>query len=87
MIYVYKLPEKLSNGFCNSTPKPITFGNVDWFNSPSEMGEGEQISKPDFIELIAQKNYAQNREPLLVVDTHGDYSMLIKFNSEGAYTD
>ena len=32
MVYVYKLPEKLSNGFCFGGGVPITFTNVDWFN-------------------------------------------------------
>jgi hypothetical protein len=32
MIYVYRLPVKLSDGYCFGGGNPITFTNVDWFN-------------------------------------------------------
>lgn len=38
MIYVYVLPEHLSNGYCFGGPVPIVFGNVDWFSDPRDLG-------------------------------------------------
>lgn len=32
-IRVYRLPEKLTNGFCFGGGVPITFTNVDWFGT------------------------------------------------------
>ena len=53
MIYVYRLPPQLSNGFCFSGPVPIQFANVDWFNVIPETLTREEVeffirSKPYF---------------------------------------
>jgi hypothetical protein len=34
MVYIYKMPAKPSDGYCFGGGKPITFTNVDWFNTP-----------------------------------------------------
>jgi len=70
----------MSDGFCHGGPRPITFGNVDWMNSPSEVPTLDAISRDEFIKFIAAKNYAKDRKPLMIVDTTDNYSMLIKFN-------
>jgi len=80
MIYVYKLPEKLANGYCYGGSVPITFENVDWMNSPSEMQTQNPISRDGFVKFIANKKYAKDRKPLMVVDTVDNYTMMIKFN-------
>ncbi len=36
-IRVYRLPAKLSDGFCFGGGVPIEFTNVDWFNGSAEM--------------------------------------------------
>lgn len=42
MLHVYVIPEKRSNGYCFGGPVPITFGNVDWLNTPpDEIGRNE----------------------------------------------
>ena len=51
MIYVYQLPKRLSDGFCFSGGRPITFLNVDWFDGPLEMTLG------DVQEWVKTKNY------------------------------
>ena len=40
-MWVYRLPEKLSNGYCFGAGVPITFTNVDWFGGPAEMTRAE----------------------------------------------
>jgi len=37
MVYVYRLPAKLADGFAFGAGKPITFQNVDWFNGVDGM--------------------------------------------------
>jgi hypothetical protein len=34
MIRVYRLPEKLTDGFCFGGGRPIQFLNMDWFDEP-----------------------------------------------------
>lgn len=41
MIYVYQLPDKLSDGYCFGGGRPISFLNVDWFNDHPEMTLGD----------------------------------------------
>lgn len=79
MIYIYKLPETLSNGFCGTQGHPITMTNVDWFNSPSEVPHIEKISVDEFKKFIAGKVYARNSSRLMALDTEDHYTMLIKF--------
>lgn len=82
MIYVYRLPEKMSDGYCFGDDKLIQFQNVDWFNSPSEtMGFGE-MTLADMREFIEGKNYARSGDSLLVVDTVDDFTMLIHVNGD-----
>ena len=50
MIIVYKLPEKLTDGFCFGGGRPIVFLNVDWF-------EGEGATREDVELFIKTKNY------------------------------
>ena len=77
MIYVYTMPEKLSDGHCFNEGKPITFTNVDWFNSPSEMGQS--MTEKDIMKFIASKTYARTPDRLMVVDTADNFTMLITF--------
>ena len=37
MIYVYRLPAKLADGFAFGGGNPVTFQNVDWFNGVEGM--------------------------------------------------
>lgn len=49
---VYRLPPKLTNGFCFGGGKPITFQNVDWFDVPPDYATRERIEKH-----VRSKNY------------------------------
>ena len=41
LIKVYRLPEKLTNGFAFGGGVPITFTNVDWFNGFKGMTQAD----------------------------------------------
>ncbi len=71
MIFVYILPEEreLSDGFCKPEGNPITFQNVDWFNTPDELGQGGPMTEDDLVEFIQGKNYYHPTLPFLVIDT------------------
>ena len=77
MIYVYTMPDKLSDGHCFAEGKAITFTNVDWFNSPSETGN--TMNEKDIMQFIASKRYAQTSDRLMVIDTADHFTMLITF--------
>lgn len=65
MIRVYRLPERLTDGFCFQGGKPITFTNVDWFDAPPlDMG----ISREDIEAEVRGKRYFDPRTAFLVLD-------------------
>jgi hypothetical protein len=71
MIYVYKLPAALSDGYCFGSGKPITFQNVDWFNGFDGM-------KREHLEgFVRGKQYATNGDKLLVLSPENDLSFTI----------
>ena len=51
-IWVYRLPAKLSDGFCFGGGVPITFTNVDWFNGSEEM------KRADVEAFVRKKKYS-----------------------------
>lgn len=68
MIYVYELPERMSNGFCFGGGKPITFKNVDWFNS------FDGITKEHIEASVKEKIYAVEGKRFLVCSPDNDIS-------------
>lgn len=67
LTYVYRLPDKLSDGFCFGVGKPITFINVDWFDAVPP--EGVFIpTRDDLITFIKAKNYYDPTQAYLVLD-------------------
>ena len=62
MIYVYRVPAKLSDGFCFNGGNAIPFTNVDWFDN---MRDG--ATRADLERFISGKRYAD--APLLVLQT------------------
>ena len=82
MIYVYKLPEpdKLADGYAFGGGKQIPFLNVDWRNSIEELPDMQGFTQDDETRDIAQKSYAQDGQPLLIIDTHNLTSRIIKFS-------
>ena len=66
MIYVYVLPERLSNGFCFGGPVPIVFGNVDWFNDVGMLGS-PPLTKEQLSSYIRGKRYYDPERKYLVL--------------------
>jgi hypothetical protein len=64
MIYVYRLPEKMSDGYCFGKVVPITFTNVDWFD-----GEGYPAgpTRSDLEAFIKSKRYYDPNRRFLVI--------------------
>lgn len=58
---VYKLPGKLTNGFCFGGGVEIGFLNVDWFNFPIDEG------KEKLVDFIKAKNYFDRSASFLVL--------------------
>ena len=67
MIRVYKLPDKLTNGFCFDGGNPISFVNVDWFDAPpADMGI--TLTRGMIEEAIRAKNYFDPTARYLILD-------------------
>ncbi len=68
---VYRLPEKLTNGYCFGGGVPISFMNVDWFEAFVEDGR-EKI-----IEFIRGKQYYRRDARFLVLGDRPDFIFMI----------
>lgn len=64
-IRVYRLPEKLTNGFCHSGGNPIEFTNVDWFHAPEA---DSPFTRDDLTGFLRAKNYYDPSARYLVLD-------------------
>jgi hypothetical protein len=71
MVFVYALPERMSDGFAFGGPKPITFGNVDWFNGFDGMTESDLKS------FVSRKRYAKQHNRLLILSPDNGIAMII----------
>lgn len=60
-VRVYRLPERLSHGFCFGPGVPIVFQNVDWFETLYSEG---QIP---LVEFIKRKQYYSPQHRFLVL--------------------
>lgn len=63
LIYVYELPEKLTDGYCFGGGKPIVFKNVDWFGN----GGMTSTSTVEIESFIKQKQYYHKDKKYLVI--------------------
>lgn len=65
-VRIYRLPEKLTQGYCFGGGVPITFINVDWFETMVEIGQQGLI---DFVKT--KRYYDPTKEYLVLGDTPG----------------
>lgn len=72
MVYVYRLPKDLSNGYCFGQGVPITFTNVDWFM----VFDG--ATREDLQQFIKQKRYVGADQTYLVCSPELDVSFTFK---------
>lgn len=76
MIRVYRLPEKLTDGFCFNGVKPITFLNVDWFDAPPA-DSGIVLTRDMIEDHVRAKNYFDPAARFLILDDrHGETFVL-----------
>ena len=70
-VRVYRLPAKLTDGYCFGGGRPITFINVDWFEVPIIDG------RPRLVEFIKTKRYYDPAAQFLVIGDHPDFTFSI----------
>lgn len=71
-VRVYRLPEKLTTGYCFGAGVPITFINVDWFEAPiSEGREG-------LTDFIKSKQYYSGNARFLLLGDHPAFVFTIE---------
>lgn len=80
-VRVYELPPRaeLTNGYCMRGPVPITFGNVDWFETPVHEG------REPLIKFIQGKRYYASHKTYLVLGDHPDFVFSIDPQNGGRY--
>lgn len=61
LVRVYRLPEKLTNGFAFGGGVPITFINVDWFNGH------DALTRDELEKYIRGKVYCKSGGKFLVL--------------------
>lgn len=61
MVYVYRLPDNLAEGYCFFGGRPIMFTNIDWFNGFDGM------TKEDLELKVRQKKYCKVGDKILVL--------------------
>ena len=77
VVYVYRLPEKLSDGYCFGAGKEIGFTNVDWFSAPKELKFG------DIQKHVKWKRYiVPGRAYLVLIPARGDAFMFLAEKTE-----
>lgn len=71
-IRVYKLPTKLTDGYCFGAGMPITFQNVDWFETMDSTGQA------GLTEFIRTKRYFDPRARFLVIGDKPEFTYTIE---------
>jgi len=70
-VHVYRLPAKLTNGYCFDGGHPIVFLNVDWFDAVISEG------RDPLVKFIKGKRYFDQRGRFLVLASHPDLTFTI----------
>lgn len=72
MVYVYRLPHRMSEGYCFGGGHSIIFQNIDWFNGFDGM------TREDLERGISTKKYLRDGEAYLVCSPENDISFTFK---------
>jgi hypothetical protein len=70
-VRVYRCPEKLTDGYCFGGGQPITFTNVDWFETLVSEG------RKGLEDFIRSKRYFDPKARFLVLADHRDLTFTI----------
>lgn len=71
-VRVYRLPERLTDGYCFGAGKPIPFLNVDWFEALVSEG------RIGLIEFIRRKAYFDGNARFLVLGDDPQFTFVIE---------
>ncbi|SDD93405.1 hypothetical protein SAMN05216337_101782 [Bradyrhizobium brasilense] len=71
-VRIYRMPERLIEGYCFGGGVPITFTNVDWFEAIIAEGRAPLVA------FIRGKTYYSPSESYLVIGDHPDFTFTIK---------
>lgn len=71
-VRVYRLPARLTDGYCFGRGVPITFTNVDWFEM--SLADG----RPALEEFIRSKRYFDPSASYLVLGDHPDFTFTME---------
>jgi hypothetical protein len=78
VIYVYRLPKKLSDGYAFGGGKPIGFLNVDWFEGDGYPGQDGPATRQQLTEFIRGKRYFNGKARFLVLGPIPDQVFVIE---------
>ncbi len=80
MIRIYKLPQKLTNGYCFGGGHPIEFLNVDWFDGtvPALTGSYYTASRDELEAEVKRKKYYDPAASFLVLGDAEDQTFVIR---------
>lgn len=70
-VRVYRLPAKLTDGYCFGSGTPITMTNVDWFEA--SIADGVE----DLIRFIKGKRYFSTEYRFLIIGDHPTFTFTI----------
>ncbi|BAR47091.1 hypothetical protein [Methylobacterium aquaticum] len=70
-VYVYRLPDNLTRGYCFDGGHAIEFWNVDWFDVPVS------VDRSDFIRSIKEKRYYRANARFLVLGDPPELTFVI----------
>lgn len=70
-VYVYELPERLTDGYCFGGGRPIRFQNVDWFDVP--VNEPRDI----LVGFVKRKQYFRADRRFLVLGDRPELTFTI----------
>jgi hypothetical protein len=71
-VRVYRLPAKLTDGYCFGAGRPITFLNVDWFEALISEG------RIGLIRFIQGKQYFRPTERFLILGDDPQFTFVIE---------
>jgi len=75
MVYVYEVPEKLTNGFCGKGPNLVPFPNVDFFYESEPPADRVMLAA-----FIRSKRYVNRLARYLVLSTIPGMSFILEPN-------
>ena len=77
MLYVYQIPEKMSDGYCFGDGVPIEFTNVDWFEV------SDDTSTHEIVKYVLTKKYVKPDKKYIIIIPERDQSLILSGSDRG----